>query len=153
MRSINILQTNLSLVSECRRIILHKRSNEPLSQNFICCLTITLSKESLIFLKHLIELGNLTLEELRTKDRRNLHILFIYSDTSLTRKNQQLAKHIPSAQIQTRIRLSIASILRPFDNLGKSSALTTTVVAENVVQGTGKHSLDSENLITAVHAP
>ena len=152
MRAVNTLQSNLCPVSEGRRLIFDKRSYEPLSQTFVSSLTVALSKDLLIFFQHLIECRHLPFEKFLTEDWGNLHVLFINANSSLTRENQQFAQHIPSAQIQSGIRLSIARILGPFHNFGKGAAFTTSVIAEYIIQGAGKHGFDAKDLITAVHA-
>ena len=94
-------------------------------------------------------MGNI--EEFRTNNRCDLHILFLQRNSGLASENQQLTQSFTSAEVNTGIRLGQAIFLCFPYYIGKTAG-DIVVGGEDAVKCAADYRLDREELIAGVSA-
>ena len=95
------------------------------------------------------ELVDSTVKQLLRYEQVAIHILLLNGVTALTGQDDQLAQHILSAKVDTRIGLAVTLLLGQADGLAQRNIGTQG--AEYEVERTAYHSLDLKDMVTAVY--
>ena len=147
-----VFEADACLISERRGLVLYERRNESLSQALVGSFVISCCECFFVICQHLVEHRHLAFKEFRPEDRRDLDILLIERDTGFTREYDQFSQYITTAEVKTWVRLGVSGILRPFHDFCKCSTFAACVIAEYIVQRAAEHSLDPDDLVSAVDA-